>query len=528
MLLYNEGKQFIGELYTVQNSDAPGHYALMARYFRSVQDDTAKSRALFDRVRMRDPKKPRSHLPFFKGFKTTQSAWSKHLEAAEKHYQPGKFTTFAAYEWTKTTDNAHLHRNIIFRDMVVPTYPISALEATTPEQLWAVLQKMAEGGATVMAIPHNSNLSKGLLFADAKSDGQPFDKNYAQMRQQWEPLVEMHQAKGNSEVHAMFWKNDEFADFENYDYGFPEQSNYIRHALKKGLEYEAKLGVNPYKFGLIGSTDTHNATPGNTEENDTYIGNHTQVDLEAAQRKTGDWVLTGSNDITPHKVYEALNPGGLVAVWAKANTREHIYDAMKRKETYATSGGRIQLRFFGGYDFSGDYEDHETMVKEGYEKGVPMGGELREPSSEATIDRQPSFLIWATKDANSANLDRIQVIKGWYKGGALYEKIYNVALSDGRTVNPDGSIPDNGATVDFKTGAWSTDKGAKELQTTWKDPNFDPTVSAFYYIRVLELPTASWRLWDKIKYGSEFPEGTKMTIRERAWSSPIWYSPKGE
>lgn len=513
--------EFIGELYSVQHQDAPGHYAMMARYFRSVPSDTTKSRKLFNRIRIRDPKKPRTHLSFFKGFKTTKSAWSKHLEAAEKHYQPGQFTTLAAYEWTLSTNMAHLHRNIFFRDMTVPDYPISALEARTPEQLWAALTKMAEQGATVMAVPHNSNLSKGMMFADAMSDGQPFNKQYAETRQKWEPLVEMHQAKGNSEVHAAFWKNDEFADFENYDYGFPSENNYIRYALKKGLEYEAKLGINPYKFGLIGSTDTHNATPGNTEENDEYIGNHTQVDLEAHERKTGDWVLTGSRDITPHKVYAALNPGGLVAVWAEANTRGHIYDALKRKETYATSGGRIQVRFFGGYEFEKNYKNHESMVKAGYKKGVPMGGEL----STSTGKTAPTFIVWAAKDASSANLDRIQVIKGWYQNGQLQEKIYNVALSDNRKVNADGSVPNNGATVNMKTGAWSADKGAVELQTTWKDPDFDPTIPAFYYIRVLELPTASWRLWDQIRYGSTFPEGTKLTIRERAWSSPIWYSP---
>ena len=509
--------EFIGELYSIQTPGAPAYQSAMARYFRSLGWDTVKQRELFLRIGKRANPEERNHFPIFQGFETTKSAWNINLEAAEKHYDPGKFTTFAAYEWTLGVLGRHLHRNVFFRDMKVPDYPISALEADTPEKLWAYLKDITNEGATVMAVPHNSNIGGGGVFPDAYEDGREMDKAYAQTRQNLEPLIEVHQAKGNSEVHAAFWQNDEFADFENYTNGEPIESNYVRYALKKGLEHEEKIGVNPFKFGIIGSTDTHNATAGNTEENDDFIGNHAFLDLEAKRRRGSDWILDRSQ-----KTYRAVNPGGLVAIWAEANTRGHLYDAMKQKETYATSGGRIQVRFFGGYDFEDAYEEYETMVKDGYEKGVPMGGDLPKPPS---ANASPSFLIWAGKDAESANLDRIQVVKGWYKEGKLQEKIFNVALSDSRTLSEDGSVPDNGATVNMETGEWSKDKGDSELKTIWTDPEFDASVRAFYYLRVLELPTARWTLWDKIRYGSEFPEGTELTVRERAWSSPIWYSP---
>lgn len=509
--------EFIGELYSIQTPGAPAYNSAMARYFRSLGWDTLKQRELFLSIGKRaGDHHGRNHFPIFQGFETTKSAWKINLEAAEEHYQPGKFTTFAAYEWTLGVLGMHLHRNIFFRDMKVPDYPISALEADTPEKLWEYLKDIRKEGATVMAVPHNSNIGGGKIFTDKYEDGREMDREYAQTRQDLEPLVEVHQAKGNSEVNAAFWQNDEFADFENYTNGEPIESNYVRYALKKGLEQEEKLGVNPFKFGMIGSTDTHNGTPGNTEENDEFIGNHAFLDLGARRRRISDWVLDQSQ-----KTYQAVNPGGLVAVWAEANTRGHIYDAMQQKETYATSGGRIQVRFFGGYDFAKSYDSYDSMVKDGYEKGVPMGGDLAKSENNSP----PQFLIWASKDAESANLDRIQVVKGWYKDGKMQEKIFNVALSDGRALNEDDSVPDNEATVNMETGEWSKDKGDTELQTVWTDPEFDANVRAFYYLRVLEIPTARWTLWDKIRYGTEFPEGTKMTVRERAWSSPIWYAP---
>ena len=510
--------EFLGELYSVIDEDAPGHNAFLARYFRSVTRDSLKGIKLFNRIRSMPKKADRTHFNFFRGFETTKKAWDLTLEAAEKHYEPGTFTTLAAYEWSMIREEGHLHRNVIFRDMVVPDYPISAIEAKTPVDLWKSLTNFTEEGAKVLAIPHNSNLSRGMMFDDKRLDGAAIDENYATTRNKYEPLVEVHQAKGSSEVHAEFWKNDEFANFENATFLPAQEKNYVRYALKKGLEYEEKLSVNPFKYGLIGSTDTHNGTSGNTEENNDFIGSHTRVDQDANSRRYRDWVLTAS-EADYKKTYEAINPGGLVAVWAETNTRGEIWDALKRRETYATSGGRIKVRLFGGYNFKNSYSDYETMVKDGYEKGVPMGSDLKKAQGK------PSFIIWAQKDAESANLDRIQVIKGWYKDGKLHEKIYNVALSDNRKVNADGTVADNGATVNMETGEWDVSKGAVELQTVWTDPEFDSNVRCFYYLRVLELPTARFTLMDKLRHGISFPEGTPMTVRERAWSSPIWYSP---
>ena len=511
-----------GEMYSTQTPNAPGHQAMVARVLRAASGDSLKALNLFQRSLKQNATKGRVHQKFFKGYETVKSAWNINLAAAEKHYEPGKFTTLAGYEWTLSSDFAHLHRNVIFRDMKVPDYPLSAIELKTPESLWAYLEKITEEGAQVLAIPHNTNLAKGKMFPDANVDVSAFDKTYLDLQNKFEPLIEIHQVKGNAEVSSQFWKNDEFADFENYNYRFPFENNYVRYGLKKGLEVADKTGINPFKYGIIASTDTHNGTPGNTEESDEYIGNYSLLDMTPQNRVGMDWILQGSLDAKPFKTYEAVNPGGLVAVWAPANTRGHIWDALKNKETYGTSGGRIQVRFFGGFNFANSYTSYEDLVKAGYAQGVPMGGDLKGDKTT----KAPSFLIWAGKDGESANLDRIQLIKGWYKNGVLAEQIYNVALSDNRILNADGTVPDNGATVDFKTGAWSTDKGATTLQTVWTDPDFDPSIRAFYYLRVLEIPTARYTLWDEIRYEVKYPEGTAMTIRERAWSSPIWYVPE--
>lgn len=502
--------EFLGELYSINTPDAPAHNAFVPRYFRSIGLDTTKQRELFLQSIDGLSREP-SHMPFFQGFATTKKAWDIELAAAEEHYQPGKFTTLAAYEWTLGASDSHIHRNIIFRDMKVPDYPISALEAKDGESILAFVDKITQQGATVMAIPHNTNLSGGHGFAEKT-------KEYAILRNKYEPLVEVHQAKGNSEVHAAFWETDEFANYENYTYEPPKENNYVRYALKEGLKQKEKYGVNPHKYGLIGSTDTHNSVPGNTDEWGEFIGNHSLLDATPVARSTRDWVLEyGSGK----KVQDAVNPGGLVAVWAEANTRGHIYDALARRETYATSGGRIQVRFFGGYDFSDTYEGYDDLVADGYAKGVPMGSDLTQN------EKAPSFLIWAGKDPEGANLDRIQIIKGWYKDGQLSEKIFTVALSDNRQVAADGTIPSNNATVNRETGEWDKSKGATALQTVWTDPEFDPSADAFYYLRVIENPTARYTLWDKIRYGTEYKATSPLTTIERAWSSPIWYTSNG-
>jgi len=505
--------EFLGELYSVHTKGAPGHNALLARYFRSLGMDTLKQREFFNRMLNRvSENETRGHLDFFQGFETTKAAWDINLAAAEEHYIPGDFTTFAAYEWTftKGATRAHGHRNIFFKDMMVPQYPISAVEAPDEVQMWNGLEQFRSEGATVMAVPHNSNLSQGLTFPFVKPDGSPLDEEYMASRRKNEPLVEIHQAKGNSEVHPELWTEDEFAGFEVYNQKELNENNYVRHILKRGLQYKSEHGINPYAYGIIGSTDTHNGTPGNTEEDDEFKGNHAFVDYNAELRQRRPWVLDES--LNTKDVY---NPGGLMGVWAKANTRSEIYESMERKETFATSGGRIQVRFFGGHDLP-PFSNYEDMVSKGYTEGVHMGESL------IATDEAPSFYVWAAKDSEGARLDRIQIIKGWYDGDKLQEKIYNVAASDNRAIDEDGTISDIDSELDMKTGTWNTSVGASELSNVWTDPDYNSDHEAFYYVRVLEVETPRWSLYDQIQTDVEYKDDTQMTIRERAWSSPIW------
>ena len=504
----------LGEMYMIQQKGAPGHKALIPSYIRGIYnpDSTVNHKRQQQLVnigakRLRNPKEI-THPFFFRGYETTKSGWQLHLEQTEANYQPYEFTTLAGYEWTLGAAATHMHRNIIFRDMMVPDLPLSSFELKNENDLWDWLADISDQGATVMAIPHNTNLSDGGTFTDYGPKPDSINLRRAQLRQRFERLVEVHQIKGNSEVSGLLWKNDEFADFENYSEHDPIEQNYVRYALKKGLEHQEHMGINPFKYGLIGSTDNHDGNPGSTEETES------ESKEKADSLRNADWPLqTGG----VKKVYEVENPGGLVAVWAEANTRENIYDALDRREAYATSGNRIQVRFFAGYGFQDSYASHDEMLRDGYQKGVPMGSDF-----ELVNKQSPEFLIWAAKDPDFATLDRVQVIKGWYEDGALYEEIYDVALSDGRKLNEDGTVPDNGATVNMETGEWSFDKGDEELFVHWQDPYFNSEVNAFYYLRVLEVSTASWRLLDQLRYGIKYPEGAELVIQERAWSSPIW------
>lgn len=505
--------EYIGEMYSVQHSGTPGYSSIPARLLRSIGKDTLKQAAFFARMSgaaNKDQNKIRTHPDFFRGFSTTISAWDQELAAAEKHYVPGKFTTFAAYEWSLGMAGVHMHRNLIFRDMKVPDYPLSAFEAKDEEALWSAMEDYRSNGSTVMAIPHNSNLSNGMIFPESKVDGSDIDAAYVQTRKKNEPLVEIHQAKGNSEVHPQLWANDEHADFEiYYARSNPNPNSFVRHVLKRGLKYKSELGTNPYEYGLIGSTDTHNGTPGNTEENDDYQGNHLSRDTHLARRLNSNWILNPEL-----KTYNAINPGGLVGVWSEANTRPDIYDALKRKETFATSGGRITVRFFAGSDYNSEYEDHDAMVRDGYNHGVSMGDIINIEN-----DDKPEFLLWAAKDPIGANLEKIQIIKGWYQNGQLKEQIIDAVVTDHPTT-------DDQNVVDISTGAVDPSYGQSSLFTKWIDESFDPDVPAFYYLRVIEVPTPRYTQWDEIKHGVKYPEDMTSTIRERAWSSPIWYYPK--
>jgi hypothetical protein len=453
------------------------------------------------------------------------SIWSEIIAAADRHNEPGKFTTFIGWEWTSLPNGANLHRVVFIREdgsVAKEFSPYTSFDSDRPEDLWQWLgTTSASTGANFVAIPHNSNVSKGLMFALQDSNGKPITTKYAQERMRWEPVVEVTQIKGDSETHPAFSPNDEFADFETYTHLLdptahgeykPEQGDYVRSGLKRGLEIETKVGKNPYKFGLIGSTDSHTAMV-SAEENNF----HGKVALDSIPENK-------ELEITPGSVGYDMSASGLAAVWAEENTREAIFDAFRRKEVYGTTGPRIQVRFFGGWDYSPEDAYASNLAEIGYQKGVPMGGDLTRTSKE----KSPTFLVAALKDPNDANLDRIQVVKGWEdKKGELHEKVYNVALSDGRKERFWRKVKPVGNTVDLKTATYTNTIGDAQLVSVWTDPDFDPDVHAFYYVRVLQIPTPRHTLYDAVALRKDPPEGYPATIQERAYTSPIWYTPNG-
>ncbi|MGB5243217.1 MAG: DUF3604 domain-containing protein [Lutimonas sp.] len=509
--------EYIGEMQTVMDPNTKGYNSTEAQQLRNVKGLEEAEQLFLDLVVKSNRSATPQHPPFYQGAETTISAWALMNQATEKNYKPGKFTTLHAFEWSGAPAGGNLHRNIIFRDTIVPDLPVSYIEVNRETELWAWLDQITKNGSTVLAIPHNSNASKGMMFDDNMPDGMPLTRQYAEKRQQYERTIEIMQIKGQSEVYPGFWPADEFANFENaeslknYSGRSFEERNFVRHALKKGLEYQDKLGVNPYKLGFNGGTDNHNGEMSNVEE-DNYSGSHGLTDGTAADRVKNEvpgWA----------KTYD-INPGAITGVWATENTRGAIWDALYNRETFATSGPRMKVRFFAGYGYRDNYTNYNDFVKDGYAKGVPMGGDLEVSGSET-----PKFLVWVTKDPMNANLDRVQIIKGWYKNGTLYEKTYNVGVSDDR-IQPDGKVLPTDAKVDLNTGAYDTNKGKTEFMLTWSDPEFNADELAFYYVRGIMLPTARWTLYDEIREGVKYPDEVAKTVQERIWSSPIWYSPE--
>lgn len=430
--------------------------------------------------------------------KLRSSIWEKVTANADHFNQPGKFTAFIGYEWTKSMDNgSNLHRIVIFRDdayLVDQILPFSAQDSLDPEALWAFLQQYERSsGGQVIAIPHNGNFSNGLMFADRRMNGEPLDRTYAEKRARWEPLYEVTQIKGDGEAHPLLSPNDEFADHENWDTGnlssVPKQPwmlkhEYARSALKLGLAHAGKLGVNPFQFGVIGSTDSHTGLATAAEAN--FWGKFSKY--EPGPDRLTPMVLPPGEQPELNLLGWQSVASGYAAVWATANTRDALFDAMRRREVYATTGSRISVRFFGGFD----YEDEDALrgdyVQLGYQKGVPMGGELKGEFS----DRSPRFLIAAVKDPDGANLDRIQVIKGWLdESGELHEKVYNAVASGERRIH-DNVVEPVGDTVDVPTTSYSNSIGEPQLATVWIDPDFNAGLRAFYYARVLEIPTPRW------------------------------------
>ncbi len=463
---------------------------------------------------------------------TMRSAWTETIDAAERHYEPGKFTTFIGYEFTSPPQGANLHRNVIFKDSNVPDLPFSSLDSQNPEDLWAWLDDLREEGIEGLAIPHNSNVSNTLMFQRTDYAGNPIDADYASLRMRNEPIVEMTQVKGTSETHPALSPNDEWADFEIYEVLLGDtrvsayENGYVRQAYRHGLEMEEASGFNPYKFGMIGASDTHNA--GGTFEEERYASKIGVVDGTPENR--GSVPPGGAKHWHGIELDEASSArfarwgaSGLAGVWAEENTRDSLYAALRRKETFATSGTRLRVRFFAGYAFPDDIADSTDMVEMAYQTGVPMGSDL-----PADGDTAPAFLVWALRDPRSTWLQRLQIVKGWIEDGASKEAVFDVACSDGLTPDPETNrCPDNGASVDLTDCSFSEDKGDVELRTLWRDPTFEPEQRAFYYVRVLENPTCRWSTWDALRAGVEPNPELPKTIQERAWSSPIWYVPEG-
>jgi hypothetical protein len=475
-------------------------------------------------------------LMYMPGTRPYRGAWQETIAAAEQYNEPGRFTAFIGYEWTSNTGGNNLHRNVIFRDngdrasQVEPFTVYPPLGSDNPEELWKWMQAYEQKtGGSVLAIAHNGNLSNGLMFPTVEAFGKKIDRAYAEQRTRWERLYETTQTKGDGEAHPILSPNDEFANFERWDFGNLDASvaktremlefEYARSALKNGLKLGQTLGVNPYKFGLVGSSDAHTGLAAMEEDN--FFGKTTPQE-PSPERMLATFM---NNPKTGIKIMDwQVSSSGYAAVWAKENTRASLWDAMERRETYGTTGPRMIVRFFGGWDFSPQDANSRLPAQTGYTKGVPMGGELR----AAPQGKSPTFLVAALKDPLGANLDRYQVVKGWLtKDGKLEEKIYDVAWADAERRRPgaDGKLPSVGDTVDVANATWTNTIGAPELATVWTDPDFDPSQPAFYYGRVIEIPTPRWTAYDAKRFGTTPLPGTVMTITERAYTSPIWYTP---
>ncbi len=475
-------------------------------------------------------------LMYLPGTSAYKSAWQKTIDAAEEFNDPGRFTAFIGYEWTSNTGGNNLHRNVIFRDngvkasQVVPMTVYPPNGSDNPEDLWKWMTAYEEKtGGSVLAIAHNGNLSNGLMFPVVEAFGKKLDSEYAKTRAKWERLYETTQTKGTGEAHPYLSPNDEFADFEIWDKGNLDgsvakkkdmlQFEYARQALKNGLKLEQELGTNPYKFGLIGSSDAHTGLAAMQEDN--FFGKTTPQEPGPERMKKAFF----DNPETGVKVMDwEVGASGYAAVWATENTRESIWDAMQRKETYATTGPRMIVRFFGGWDFEPRDAEDRLPAHTGYSKGVPMGGDL----GAAPKGKAPTFLVAALKDPIGANLDRYQIVKGWLDAnGELHEKVYDVVWSGDRKPGDDGKVPPVGNTVDVANATWTNTIGAPELIKVWTDPDFNPAQPAFYYGRVLEIPKPRWTAYDAKFYGTTPLPGTTMTLQDRAYTSPIWYTPKG-
>ena len=466
--------------------------------------------------------------------KPYKDVWAHTVQMAEAFNDPGVFTAFIGYEWTsQIAGGDNLHRVVVYRDggdkgiQMVPYTTTAPLGSLDPRDLWSWLDRYeSQTGGDVLAIAHNGNLSNGIMFPlEVQYTGRRIDADYLSTRIKWEPLYEITQIKGDGEAHPFLSPDDEFADYETWDKGNLNLSvaksddmlagEYGREALKRGLQLESTMGTNPYKFGLIGSTDAHTSLA--TAQEDNFFGKHAGYDPSPTRMNHS---LIGGAGGEFYGWQPAAS--GLAAVWATDNTRAAIFDAMERKETYATTGSRLAVRFFGGWEYTDQDMNSRQPAFAGYAKGVPMGADLPARPSGASA---PTFMVYSLRDAQGANLDRIQIIKGWLENGETREQVYDVAWSDDRQPRADDRLPAVGNTVDVANANWTNDIGASELATIWTDPDFDPGQEAFYYARVIEIPTPRWSTYDAFRFGIPIPDGAPTSTQERAYTSPIWYAP---
>jgi Protein of unknown function (DUF3604) len=510
--------EYLGEMYAALNPGTPGHDNPQIQQLITLTDFDERRNWFIKYVVKAGRGVQRQHTPFYPGEAVLANGWKVVTRAAAEHNEPGVFTTFNAYEWTAAPGGANLHRNVIFRGASAPAAPMSAAETPTEEGLWEWLQAQENQGSRAIALPHNSNASKGRMFPKKDSSGAAIDKDYADLRQRFERAIEVMQIKGNSEVYRTFWAADEFADFENADSiakfsgRVPMKENYVRYGVVQGMADEQQLGINPFKLGFVGGTDSHNGLMGDTDE-DNFVGGHGAEDATPERRRSaevGGWIAAREQ-----------TTGSLTAVWAPSNTREAIWDAIYNREVYASSGPRMALRFFAGWNYESSMLGRADVIDKAYTGGVPMGGDLSGSGGKA-----PKFLVLANKDALGANLDRIQIIKGWVdSAGVTHDKVFDVVWSGQRQPGADGKLPAVGNTVDLATATYRNTIGSSELAAVWEDPQFNPEQRALYYARVLEIPTPRWTTYDAVRTGSPLLDNVASTFQERAWSSPIWYRP---
>ncbi|MEP1471600.1 MAG: DUF3604 domain-containing protein [Halieaceae bacterium] len=512
IVMNHEWGKEIAKLY--QSGDLPGAYAMWGMAMAEEKD------------------------PFAADDSMMSSAWKDIMNSAEEHNVPQYFTAFIGFEWTSTIAGSNLHRNVIFRDNADKTsqvLPYSAYDSTNPEDLWGYMSQYEQKtGGKVLAIAHNGNLSNGLMFDDVTlGDKNPLDADYAKRRMKAEPLYEVTQIKGDGEAHPLLSTNDEFADYGTWDRGSfmsPKEEGmidkeYARDAYKRGLQYQNEIGANPFKFGLIGSTDTHTSLATSTEDNN--FGKATPAEPLKDNPERTETMITGYMPDPQGREYaiyaRSSLASGLAAVWARENTREAIWDAMARKEVYATTGTRLKVRVFAGWDYEQSDFDRPGFVRFAYANGVPMGGDLQAKN----MNGSPKFLVQSYKDPDWANLDRVQMIKGWTdREGEAHERVYDLAVSGERVIGPDGRCKEVvGNTVNVEEASFSNSIGAPILSAYWQDPEFDPKQQAFYYVRVLEIPTPNWTVYDAKKLGAAIPDDVPVSIQDRAYTSPIWYTP---